>query len=73
MCFYSACPVGRGGVVNSPRFCFFVASLMACNFHIAQICPVMYCIVLSCPVQRAITTYNRQLAGESRNKAEAAL
>ena len=48
---------------------------MACNFHIAQICPVMYCIVLSCPVLSDVQLrlHNRQLAGESRNKAEAAL
>ena len=52
----------------------FVASLMACNFHIAQICPVLYCIVLSCPVLSNVQlrVHKRQLAGESRNKAEAA-
>ena len=33
-----------------PKQNIFVASLMACNFHIAQICPELYCIVLSCPV-----------------------
>ena len=35
-------------------FMVFVASLMACNFHIAQF--VLSCLVLSCPVRRAITT-----------------
>ena len=59
---------------KTPFSVIFVASLMACNFHIAQICPELYCIVLSCPVLSDVhlRLHNRQLAGESRNKAEAA-
>ena len=50
---------------------FFVASLMACNFHIAQF--VLSCLILSCPVLSGVQSrlHNRQVSGESRKEAEA--